>query len=247
MGSAVFDRLEKEFLFEDGSKGYRNSPNDNGPVLMANPIMHVLEALMAWYGVTNSEQVKIRTDQLISLFHKYFYSPEDWSVREILNSDFSAMKNPARDMCEPGHHHEWGWLLHKHSELSGSAPSVIIRRLYATANSFGRNPVTALAYQSINCNGEVLDGSSRSWPQSEAIRAAIALAKLGFDNFDSEVEWRVSLLFAAHLSKAPRGMWIDSIDRAGNTLSESVPASIFYHHVSALVAYLDHAIDEENE
>lgn len=49
----------------------------------------------------------------------------------------------------------------------------------------------------------------------------------------------VGHLFRWHIDPAPLGMWIDSIDEKGRAVATEVPASIFYHLVTALMQYLD--------
>ena len=80
---------------------------------------------------------------------------------------------------------------------------------------------------------------SRSWPQAEAIKAAIALDGAGGPDLKPEIEARVGRLFRWHIDPAPLGLWIDQIDERGRSQATEVPASIFYHLVSALTQYLD--------
>jgi mannose/cellobiose epimerase-like protein (N-acyl-D-glucosamine 2-epimerase family) len=84
-----------------------------------------------------------------------------------------------------------------------------------------------------------LDRLSRSWPQCEAIKAAIALDDIGGPDLKPEIEARVARLFRWHIDPAPLGLWMDRIDERGRSLATEVPASIFYHLVTALMQYLD--------
>ena len=71
-----------------------------------------------------------------------------------------------------------------------------------------------------------------------AIKAAIALDGAGGPDMKPEIESRVGRLFRWHIDSAPQGMWIDLIDERGRSKAKDVPASIFYHLVCALTAYL---------
>ena len=71
------------------------------------------------------------------------------------------------------------------------------------------------------------------------VKAAIALAGTGGPDMKPEVEARVGRLFRWHIDPAPLGLWIDRIDERGRAQAREVPASIFYHLVSALTRYLD--------
>ena len=114
------------------------------------------------------------------------------------------------------------------------------RKLYASAVAHGLNRATGLAYNAVSRSGVPLDQLSRSWPQTEAIKAAIALdSEGGGPDMKPEIESRVARLFRWHVDPAPRGLWIDLIDEKGAARAADVPASIFYHLVCALTRYLE--------
>jgi len=80
---------------------------------------------------------------------------------------------------------------------------------------------------------------SRSWPQTEAVKAAIALSRTKGPDMEPEIEDRMAHLFRWHIDPAPRGLWIDRYDEKGRMIATEVPASIFYHLMTAFTAYLD--------
>ncbi|MGX5844342.1 AGE family epimerase/isomerase, partial [Mesorhizobium sp. ArgA1] len=61
----------------------------------------------------------------------------------------------------------------------------------------------------------------------------------GGPDLKPEIEARVARLFRWHIDPAPLGLWVDRIDERGRSLATEVPASIFYHLVTALMQYLD--------
>ena len=71
------------------------------------------------------------------------------------------------------------------------------------------------------------------------IKAAIALDTTSGPDLKPEIEARMGRLFRWHIEPAPSGLWIDLIDINGQSQSTTVPASIFYHMVSAITRYLD--------
>jgi mannose/cellobiose epimerase-like protein (N-acyl-D-glucosamine 2-epimerase family) len=113
------------------------------------------------------------------------------------------------------------------------------RKLYASAIATGLNRSTGLAYGAVSRAALPLDLISRSWPQAEAVKAALALEGTGGPDLKPEIEARVGRLFRWHIDPAPLGMWIDRIDDKGRAVATEVPASIFYHLVTALMQYLD--------
>ena len=80
---------------------------------------------------------------------------------------------------------------------------------------------------------------SRSWPQAEAIKAAIALDRPGGPDLKPEIEARVGRLFRWHIDPAPLGLWIDrSTSAAARWRPKCRPASSIIWS-AALTQYLD--------
>ena len=72
----------------------------------------------------------------------------------------------------------------------------------------------------VSRQGLPLDLASRSWPQAEAIKAAIALDRPGGPDLKPEIEARVGRLFRWHIDPAPLGLWIDQIDERGRATGD---------------------------
>jgi len=238
LGQDVLQRLDADFYLGINN-GYRETAGADDSMRRANPHMHLLEAFMAWDRVTGDKATRARADQIVHLFHERFFDPETWTVREYVDRSLDPLVNDHGRLREPGHAYEWAWLLHHQCPANDRATRKTVQRLYASATTFGLNPETGLAYLVTSDEGGVLEGTSRSWAQAEAIRAAIALRQLGFPQFEKEVERRIDLLFSHHIVPAPEGCWIDRIGPTGSPVSETVPASILYHLIGAFTAYLD--------
>ena len=141
---------------------------------------------------------------------------------------------------EPGHHFEWASLLVEFAALAGRPDlNAFARKLYSSAIANGVNRSTGLAYDAVSKAGIPLLTTSRSWTQTEAVKAAMALDRTGGPDMKPEIEARVGRLFRWHIDPAPEGMWLDMLDEKGRTKSTDVPASIFYHMVFALTGYLN--------
>ncbi|MFD9896893.1 AGE family epimerase/isomerase [Mesorhizobium sp. NPDC059025] len=236
---------EETFRFLDGYledarlTGFLETPNGEG-MRRSNPHMHLLEAFLAWHTVTGDRAYLRRASRIIDLFRCHFFNPESWTLGEFFDRDWKPIAGIGGDWTEPGHHFEWASLLVDFACKSGQKDLIVFaRKLYASAITNGLNRATGLAYGAVSRQGLPLEGISRSWPQSEAIKAAIALDGTSGPDLKPEVEARVGRLFRWHIDPAPRGLWIDQIDERGRSLATEVPASIFYHLVSALTQYLD--------
>lgn len=206
----------------------------------SNPHMHLLEAFMAWYDATGDRNYLRRAARIVDLFRSHFFDAESWTLGEYFDDAWKPAQGERGAWTEPGHHFEWASLLVDFAARSGQHDLYgFARKLYASAIANGLNRATGLAYGAVSRTGLPLDGLSRSWPQTEAVKAAIALDRTGGPDMKPEIEERVGRLFRWHIDPAPTGLWIDRIDERGRSRANEVPASIFYHLVYALTQYLD--------
>jgi len=214
--------------------------SDGAEERRSNPHMHLLEAFLAWHKATGERAYLRRAARIIDLFRSHFFDAESWTLGEYFDESWKPTAGEKGTWTEPGHHFEWASLLVDFAARSGQSElTAFARKLYASAIANGLNRATGLAYGAVSRQGLPLDTVSRSWPQAEAVKAAIALDGSGGPDLKPEIEARVGRLFRWHIDPAPLGLWIDRIDERGRSLATEVPASIFYHLVYALTQYLD--------
>lgn len=239
LGRETFDFLD-EHLEDANLRGYLES-SDGENLRRSNPHMHLLEAFLAWFHATGERTYLRRAARIVDLFRNSLFDAETWTLGEFFDADWRPEKGARGEWTEPGHHFEWASLLTDFADATGQTDLVpYARKLYASAVANGLNRSTGLAYNAVSRSGVPLERLSRSWPQTEAIKAAIALdAEGGGPDMKPEIESRVARLFRWHVDPAPRGLWIDLIDEKGAARAPDVPASIFYHLVCALTRYLE--------
>ncbi|HEY4193576.1 MAG TPA: AGE family epimerase/isomerase, partial [Mesorhizobium sp.] len=238
LGQQTFSFLD-EHLEDVRMTGFLES-SDGGGERRSNPHMHLLEAFLAWHDATGDRTYLRRAARIIDLFRSHFFDVESWTLGEFFDDEWKPAPGERGAWTEPGHHFEWASLLVDFAARSGQNDlNGFARKLYASAIANGLNRSTGLAYGAVSRNGIPLDGLSRSWPQTEAVKAAIALDQTGGPDLKPEIEERVGRLFRWHIDPAPLGLWIDRIDERGHSRASEVPASIFYHLVCALTQYLD--------
>ena len=124
---------------------------------------------------------------------------------------------------------EWAWILNSARKLLAIDTAAEIRGLIRFAETHGVDPVSSATYNSVRDDGAPLDRGSRTWPNNERIKAAIALWEL-----DGVDPWPVigsscQLLMQRYLTHDPAGMWIDAFDADGRADAHTVPASTLYH------------------
>ena len=238
LGEETFSFLDAH-LEDSRMTGFLETSDGEGE-RRSNPHMHLLEAFLAWYEATGDRTYLRRAARIIDLFRSHFFDAESWTLGEFFDAGWKPAAGEKGTWTEPGHHFEWASLLTDFAARSGQSElSNFARKLYASAIANGLNRATGLAYGAVSRQGLPLDLVSRSWPQAEAIKAAIALDGSGGPDLKPEIEARVGRLFRWHIDPAPLGLWIDRIDERGRSLASDVPASIFYHLVCALTQYLD--------
>lgn len=226
-------------LEDDSLNGFLETPGWKG-VRFSNPHMHMLESFLAWYNVTGDRAYLRRAARVIALFRCHFFDQESWTLGERFDFDWLPLPGDEGQWTEPGHHFEWASLLVDFARASGQKDlAAYARKLYSSAVANGLNRATGLAYAAVSRQGLPLDRLSRSWPQCEAVKAAVALDTIGGPDLKPEIEARVARLFRWHIDPAPLGLWVDKIDERGRSVATEVPGNIFYHLVTALMQYLD--------
>lgn len=212
----------------------------------SNPHMHLLEAYLAWHEVTGDASFLQLAEDIVRLFKRRFFDPDNWAVREFFAEDWSPAPNNFGEWTDPGHHFEWAALLADFGTRSGETISYqFTRKLYASAVASGLNRTTGLAFAAVSRCGAPIQTDTRSWRQAEAIRAAIAMDRTSGTDLKPEIEARIGRLFRWHIAPAPSGLWIDHLDDRGVSLSPEVPASILYHLTNSFSNYLSYTADQQ--
>lgn len=205
--------------------------------LRSNPHMHLLEAALAWMAVDANPVWRMLADEIVALFKSRFYDPEHGVVREYFTADWDAIDEDGRSRIEPGHNFEWAWLLIRWSQATGGKIGDRAERMIAFAEQHGVDPGRRVAVNEVWSDGLIADGSARLWPQTERLKAWLALAEIreGEDRWLAEqnaLEACHGLL--AYLDVDQRGTWHDVMLEDGSFKAGPAPASSLYHIICAL-------------
>jgi mannose-1-phosphate guanylyltransferase/mannose-6-phosphate isomerase len=206
----------------------------------ANPHMHYLEAMQAWYEVTGERAFLDRAQTSVDLFANVFFDADSWSVTEHFERDWSVRADkPAR--IEPGHHYEWVWLLLRQARFADQPQlKEYCRKLYATSHAFGHARGTDAVCDSMAPDGSAMIGTARLWCQTEALKAGLQARADGLPGDETLFIRMLDVIFNRYLTAPTAGGWYDQIDPQGRVISKDMPASTFYHVFCALVEYLRH-------
>jgi mannose/cellobiose epimerase-like protein (N-acyl-D-glucosamine 2-epimerase family) len=223
----------------DGYAEWEVAPGEELPLpRRQNPHMHLLEAFLALYEASGAEQWLAQARRIFGLFERHFFDAASGQLIEFFDRDWREVPQPegpgGHRLREPGHHFEWAWLLHRYASLSGDdSAAAALRPLFGWAWDKGIDRSGAapfVAYEELDPEGRVLNGGSkRLWPQSEAVKACLAVYERFGD--DTAAEGARQLLGGMFRTFAgldhPR--WREQVDREGNLLREGMPSSSLYH------------------
>jgi mannose/cellobiose epimerase-like protein (N-acyl-D-glucosamine 2-epimerase family) len=198
-----------------------------GPRLQ-NPHMHLLEACLACLDASPQPIFERLAREVVTLFQTKFYDSATGTLCEYYDDDLERMTDASGQIVEPGHQMEWAWILAKANTTLSIETDEMIKGLVAFGEKHGVNQI-GLTYNKVTISGEILDGGSRTWPNTERIKAAVAL----FDTFGIDptpvLNETLNALFTHHLRHDIAGLWVDAFDHAGRPSVTATPTSTFYH------------------
>ena len=192
---------------------------------LQNPHMHLFEACLALDKAESGDAHLTRASEIFDLFKSKFTNDPSGLLGERFKQDWSAETGDAQDVIEPGHQFEWVWLLHTYAKRTQSEPHAAMQHLYdfacKTLDEGGR------AVQEVRRDGSLVDASRRTWPQTEALKAHLAMAERGDGYAAARAIMSFDVLMDEYLT--PEGGWIDHFDQNGHVIAQDMPASTGYH------------------
>jgi mannose/cellobiose epimerase-like protein (N-acyl-D-glucosamine 2-epimerase family) len=210
------------------------------------PHMHLLEAALAWWEVDDDGRWAGLAREMLRLLRKNFLDPADDTLGERFHPDWHRAPGADGEPVIPGHHAQWMWLLQRHRVLLGDDTRPELRRLEAFCLAHGVGHETGLVRDEVGRGGDLRRGSSRLWPQCELLKAQSILHRQARADGDEEDaarrEWFIEraadnllsrFLLGRDVGTMPPGTWIDQLDSVGRPAADRIPASAFYHLVSA--------------
>ncbi|OYW97066.1 MAG: hypothetical protein B7Z12_22235 [Caulobacter vibrioides] len=167
--------------------------------------------------------------RLVQLFQKRLLDRSTGMLPEYFTDDWRRVPGEEGRLVEPGHMMEWAWILNQARKLIGADTADDIRALAGLAERIGVDPVSGITYNAVRNDGTPLDKGSRTWPNTERIKAAVALFELDGVDPAGVINEAGGLLLSRYLTRDPLGTWMDAFDANGNDAARVVPASTLYH------------------
>ena len=193
--------------------------------------LRLLEAALAWEAARGDPAWRRMTDQLTALVQSTLIGADGFVPER-----FTASWTPVDDgPVEPGRQFEWAWLLaraaHRRRDAAIRAQA---QRLHDQARA-GVVEGRQMVVESLDLGGAMRNSRPRLRPQTERLKAALALSETAVDGA------RAALL--AEAASAQRavwsfltadGLWRDKMTADGGFMDEPAPAGSLHHLMAAL-------------
>ncbi|WP_372784471.1 AGE family epimerase/isomerase [Phenylobacterium sp.] len=192
----------------------------------ANCHMHLFESALAWEAAGGPRWVAL-SDEIAELAMSRFIDPATGALREFFDADWRALAGEG-GLVEPGHQFEWAWLLDRWGKARAKPAALAAARRLFENGLRGVDPVREAAVNALWDDFSVRDGSARLWPQTEHLKAAVAMG-------DESQGLRAARGLAQYLDTPMRGAWRDKLKPDGTFVEEPAPATSFYHLMVAIL------------
>jgi len=204
--------------------GYLEGAPHTGP-RRQNPHMHLFEAFIGLYEATGNPDYATRAAALLDFVTSRFVHGRDRLLLEVLDDDLNILPGLRGLSLEPGHMAEWVWLLGRYARLTGADVQSLQRAMMMGAVRFALP--SGFLPDEVSFDGSILRASRRTWPQTELLKAELAMVEAGAGTHIS-VRAAERRLMEYVRSPYPAG-WIDRFDPAGIAIPGPTPASTLYH------------------
>ncbi|MEQ1811878.1 MAG: AGE family epimerase/isomerase [Terricaulis sp.] len=188
-----------------------------------NPHMHLAEACLVAFEATGEEVFLDTAREVVQLFASRFFD------LRTLGECFDQTWKRVGGGIEPGHHFEWTWILAHYQRLTGEPVGTLAAQVSDFAERHGVDPGTHAVYDALTEAGDVLKSSSRTWPNTERIKAALGLFELDARDPRQVLTSSGNRIFDLYFANNVPGVWTDQFDRFGNPMTTATPASCVYH------------------
>lgn len=227
-------QLQKTLALQEG--GYADGLPLQ-PVLKSNPLMHLLEALLAWVSAGETDYFQPAAVALCKLATTRLIQPATGAVGECFGAGWAPIGVPDERVYEPGHQFEWAYLLLQCETLLGIDARREALRLEDFGRRFGIDPARQVAIFSVNEEGQPTDRKARLWAQTERLRTSLHFAAHGLGDLSASriaAAGSFATLADGFLATAVPGLWHEWQQADGRFEPAPSPASSLYHLVTGL-------------
>ncbi|MGB2178895.1 MAG: AGE family epimerase/isomerase [Hyphomonas sp.] len=194
---------------------------------LQNPHMHLLEASLVAYEATGETRFLATARELVTLFREKLF--DGTTLAEYFDSNWNRAQGQEGRLVEPGHMLEWAWILVQYGKVGGEDTIALAEGLVRFAEAHGVDPKTARTLQVVLDDGTPVDAGARTWPNTERIKAHLALFEATGRDPRPAVAASARLLLDQYLSTPIPAVWLERFTADGQPDADDVPASTLYH------------------
>lgn len=194
---------------------------------LQNPHMHLLEASLVAFEATGETRFLATARELVTLFREKLF--DGTTLTEYFDSNWNRAQGQEGRLVEPGHMLEWAWILVQYGKVSGEDTIALAEGLVRFAEAHGVDPKTARTLQVVLDDGTPVDAGARTWPNTERIKAHLALFEATGRDPRPAVAASARLLLDQYLSTPIPAVWLERFTADGQPDADDVPASTLYH------------------
>ncbi len=196
----------------------------------SNPHMHLLEAALAWSELDHDPAWWAMADEIAELCLRKFIDPTTGALREFFARNWSPVSGIAGQLCEPGHHYEWAFLLDRWAARACREQPPAVSALIAFADRHGLDAARGVAINANLSDGTIHDPVARLWAQAERVRAYL-VTRRGSGEILAAIRG-----LRRFLETPTPGLWYDRLNPDGTFVHEPARATSLYHILGAFAA-----------
>jgi mannose-6-phosphate isomerase len=169
LATQLHDWMQANLALAEG--GY--AINTRRPAMLSqNPNMHLFEAMLSWWHHTGEARWEQEAHRLFNLFIGHLFH-RDWHCLVEFFSPGWLADHPQSSHVDPGHHHEWTWLLYEYQKISGVNTTFWREALQHFATQAGENPRTQAVMNEVYHDQTRYRAGSRLWCQTERLKSDV--------------------------------------------------------------------------
>ncbi|SDN55455.1 AGE family epimerase/isomerase [Polaromonas sp. JS666] len=233
---ALLRQIEAALALSEGGY-YDGLPRQ--PILKSNPLMHLLEALLAWVAMGVEGRFRAAALALCELATARLINPANGAIGELFTTGWAPLGAPQERLHEPGHQFEWAYLLLQAEGLLGINARSEAIALEKFGRSFGIASERQVALFAVDEAGTPTDRRARLWAQTERLRTSLLFATQGLGDaadtqaFQAAAAGSFSGLMRFLATDVP-GLWHEWQREDGGFDPAPSPASSLYHLMTGL-------------
>ena len=201
-----------------------------------NPHMHLYEACLQAFRMTDNAIWLTRATHLRKTGLRYFLDPDSGTITEFLTPTLEPLPGAAGHRREVGHQCEWAWLLEEEAALANIPEPLETAKLlfgFTAKHGFDKDGLfKGAVFDAVSDTGNVVENSYLLWPQTEAIKILAIRHTAGQADARDHGRALMCLMFERWFED--RTCFVNQFDQDGKCIWPQGLTRLMYHLVIAM-------------